>query len=85
MEQLRSAMEEHMEQMADLVQKLSAELRSGLKPALDNFLGFFHAINWKEPWLMGLIGIHFMLLIVAITSRKNLNFQMFLFLLAFDP
>ncbi|CAB4289492.1 unnamed protein product [Prunus armeniaca] len=82
MEQLRSAMEEHMEQMADLVQKLSAELRSGLKPALDNFLGFFHAINWKEPWLMGLIGIHFMLLIVAITSRKNLNFQMFLFLLA---
>ncbi|CAL8174693.1 unnamed protein product [Prunus armeniaca] len=83
MEQLRSAMEEHMEQMADLVQKLSAELRSGLKPALDNFLGFFHAINWKEPWLMGLIGIHFMLLIVAITSRKNLNFQMFLFLLAY--
>ncbi|KAH0976403.1 hypothetical protein GBA52_026122 [Prunus armeniaca] len=48
MEQLRSAMEEHMEQMADLVQKLSAELRSGLKPALDNFLGFFHAINWKH-------------------------------------
>ncbi|BFG41083.1 transmembrane protein 18 [Prunus yedoensis var. nudiflora] len=82
MEQLRSAVEEHMDQMADLVQKLSAELRSGLKPALDNFLGFFHAINWKEPWLMGLIGGHFVLLIVAITSRKNLNFQMFLFLLA---
>jgi hypothetical protein len=47
MEDLKSAMEEHMEQMADLVQKFSAELRSGLRPALDNFLGFFHAIDWK--------------------------------------
>lgn len=36
----------------------------------------------QEPWLVGLIGSHFVLLIVAITSRKNLNFQMFLFLLA---
>ncbi|TQD94907.1 hypothetical protein C1H46_019453 [Malus baccata] len=83
MEQVRSAMEEHMDQMADLVQKLSAELRSGLAPAVNNFLGFFHAIDWTEPWLMGLMGMHLVLLIVAITSRRNLNFQMFLFLLAF--
>lgn len=40
-------MEEHMDQMADLVQKLSSELRSGLRPAVDNFVGFFHAIDWK--------------------------------------
>ncbi|CAN6555439.1 unnamed protein product [Malus baccata var. baccata] len=82
MEQVRSAMEEHMDQMADLVQKLSADLRSGLAPAVNNFLGFFHAIDWTEPWLMGLMGMHLVLLIVAITSRRNLNFQMFLFLLA---
>ncbi|XP_059452932.1 uncharacterized protein LOC132183598 [Corylus avellana] len=82
MEELKSAMEEHMEQMADLVQKFSAELRSGLRPALDNFLGFFHAIDWKEPWLACLMGFHIVLLLLTILSRKNVNFQMFLFLLA---
>ncbi|KAE8709912.1 Detected protein of confused Function [Hibiscus syriacus] len=82
MEELRSAMEEHMELMADLVQKLSSEVRSGLRPTYDNFMGFFHAIDWKEPWLMCLLGFHVFLLIVAILSRKNTNFQMSLFLLA---
>ncbi|KAK7316373.1 hypothetical protein VNO77_35372 [Canavalia gladiata] len=81
MEELKSAMEEHMELMADLVQKLSSELRTGLRPAYDNFMGFFHAIDWKEPWLMGLLAFHIVLLLVVIISRKNTNFQMFLFLL----
>ncbi|KAG5544658.1 hypothetical protein RHGRI_017183 [Rhododendron griersonianum] len=48
MEDLKSAMGEHMDQMADLVEKLTAELRSGLRPAYDNFLGFFHAIDWTN-------------------------------------
>lgn len=82
MEELRSAVEEHMELMADLVQKLSTELRSGLRPAYDNFMGFFHAIDWKEPWLMCLLAFHAVLLIMVIFSRKKTNFQMFLFLLA---
>ncbi|KAJ4701168.1 transmembrane protein 18 [Melia azedarach] len=82
MEELRSTMEAHIDQMADLVQKLSAELRSGLGPAYDNFVGFFHAIDWKEPWLMCLMALHFVLLIVAVVSRRNLNFQMCFFLLA---
>jgi len=71
-----------MEQMADLVQKFSAELRSGLRPAYDNFIGFFHAIDWKEPWLISLMGFHVVLLLLTIFSRKNINFQMCLFLLA---
>ncbi|GLT58769.1 hypothetical protein SLA2020_316370 [Shorea laevis] len=82
MEELRSALEDHMNQMVDLVQNLSSELRSGLRPAYDNFMGFFHAIDWKEPWLMGLLAFHFVLLIIALLSRKNTNFQMCLFLLA---
>ena len=125
MDELRSAMEKHVDQMADLVQKLSAELRSGIRPAYDNFIGFFHAIDWKvlslsisplclflekvketknkcarkshgyvfgysiwfnsffqQPWLLGLLGFHFLLLLTTIISRKNLNFQMFLFVLA---
>lgn len=82
MEEINKAFEEHMNQMADLVQKLSAEFRSGLRPAYDNFMGFFHAIDWKEPFLLGLLSFHALLFIVAIISRKNTNFQMLLFLLA---
>ncbi|XWS24843.1 hypothetical protein CRYUN_Cryun27aG0019800 [Craigia yunnanensis] len=82
MEELRSAVDEHMELMADLVQKLSSELRSGLRPAYDNFIGFYYAIHWKEPWLMCLLSFHVFLLIMTIFSRKNTNFQMCLFLLA---
>ena len=47
MEEIRSAMEQQMDLMADLVQKLSGELRTGLQPAYANFIGFFHAIDWK--------------------------------------
>ncbi|XP_021300098.1 transmembrane protein 18 [Herrania umbratica] len=82
MEEVRSAVGEHMELMADLVQKLSSELRSGLRPAYNNFIGFFHAIDWKEPWLICLLAFHAVLLIITIFSRKNTNFQMCLFLLA---
>ncbi|GAV68929.1 hypothetical protein CFOL_v3_12432 [Cephalotus follicularis] len=82
MDTIRSAIEEHIEQMEDLVQKLSSELRSGLRPAYENFMGFFHAIDWKEPWLMGLIAFHVLLLLTTIGSRKSTNFQMCLFLLS---
>lgn len=47
MEELKSAMEEHMELMVDLVQKFSTDIRAGFIPAYDNFMGFFHAIDWK--------------------------------------
>ncbi|XP_004290433.1 PREDICTED: transmembrane protein 18 [Fragaria vesca subsp. vesca] len=82
MEQIQSALEAHLDQMADLVHTVSADFRSGLGPAFDNLIGFFHAINWKETWLMCLLAFHFLYLVTAIISRKNLNFQMLLFLTA---
>ncbi|KAG6408352.1 hypothetical protein SASPL_131357 [Salvia splendens] len=82
MAELQSAVNAHFDQMADLVEKLSAEFRSGLKPAYENFMGFFHAIDWKEPWLICLLSFHVILLVVVFVSRRNINFQMFLFLLA---
>ncbi|XP_058091127.1 uncharacterized protein LOC131237408 [Magnolia sinica] len=82
MEDLRSAMNDHMDQMADLIEKFTAELRTGFQPAYENFIGFFHAINWKEPWLICLISFHVTLLLTTIISRRNINFQMFLFLMA---
>ena len=47
MEELTSALNAHKDQMADLVEKLTAELRSSLTPAYNNFMGFFHAIDWR--------------------------------------
>ncbi|CAA7018693.1 unnamed protein product [Microthlaspi erraticum] len=82
MEDIRSAMEQQMDLVADLVQKISGELRTGLQPAYDNFLGFFHAIDWKEPWIMGLMAFHASVLLVTLLTRRRLNFHMFLFLLA---
>lgn len=82
MEEITSALNAHMDQMADLVEKITAEFRSGLKPAYNNFMGFFHSIDWKEPWLIGLLSFHAFLLLVTIISRRHINFQMCLFLLA---
>ncbi|KAI3906004.1 hypothetical protein MKW92_018701 [Papaver armeniacum] len=75
MEELKSAMNEHMDLMSDLVEKFSGELRVGLQPAVDNFLGFFHAIDWKETWLVALLSFHVALLLTIILSRKNTNIQ----------
>ncbi|CAN8303502.1 unnamed protein product [Cochlearia groenlandica] len=80
MEEIRSAMDQQMDLMADLVNKLSGELRIGFQPAYDNFIGFFHAIDWKEPWIIGLMSFHGMLLVTTLLSRNHLNFHMLLFL-----
>ncbi|XP_077246970.1 uncharacterized protein LOC143886747 isoform X2 [Tasmannia lanceolata] len=82
MEELRSAINDHMDQMTDLLEKLTAEFRSGIQPAYENFMGFFHAIDWKEPWLICLVSFHVVVLLTVIISRRNVNFQMCLFLMA---
>ncbi|XP_068659368.1 uncharacterized protein [Aristolochia californica] len=82
MEDLYAAMNDHIDQMADLLEKLSAEFRAGLQPAYDNFIGFFHAIDWKEPWLIGLMSFHVVLLLVVLITRRNINFQICMFLMA---
>lgn len=52
---------------------------------------FLRIISWwlfdvllllQEPWLISLMGFHVVLLLLTIFSRKNINFQMCLFLLA---
>ncbi|KAI3677112.1 hypothetical protein L1987_86734 [Smallanthus sonchifolius] len=84
MDELKTAMNDHLDQMQEIVEKFSSELRIGMQPAMDNFIGFFHAIDWKEPWLVGLMVFHFTMLIIILNSRKNINFQMYLFLLLLD-
>ncbi|XP_009411913.2 uncharacterized protein LOC103993542 isoform X2 [Musa acuminata AAA Group] len=84
MEDLKAALNEHVDLASELFEKFSAELRSGFGPAVENFVSFFHAIDWKEPWLICLLAFYFILLIVTILSRKNVNFQLCLSLLAFS-
>ncbi|OAY82867.1 transmembrane protein 18 [Ananas comosus] len=84
MDDLKAALKDHADLVAGLFENLSAELRSGFGPAVDNFVGFFHAIDWKEPWLIGLLAFHVLLLLATIITRKHVNFQLFLSILAFS-
>jgi len=83
MEDLKAALNEHVDLVSDLLQKLSTELRTGFAPAYQNFLGFFHAIDWNESWLRCLIVFHITLLLLVIISRKKVNFQLCLSVLTF--
>ncbi|KAL6659600.1 hypothetical protein ACP70R_003640 [Stipagrostis hirtigluma subsp. patula] len=46
-EEARAALGEHADVVADLLGRVSAELRTGFAPAVDSFLGFFHVVDWK--------------------------------------
>ncbi|XP_020578784.1 transmembrane protein 18 [Phalaenopsis equestris] len=84
MEDLKFALKGHADLLADLLERVSAELHSGFQPAIDNFVGFFHAIDWKEPWLLCLLLFHFTLLVMVFISRKRINFQLGLSIFAFS-
>jgi hypothetical protein len=83
-EEVRSALNEHADVVAELFGRVSSELRTGFAPAVDSFIGFFHAIDWKEPWLIGMLTFHAILLLVTIISRRNVNFQLILSALTFS-
>ncbi|KAL0928781.1 hypothetical protein M5K25_000703 [Dendrobium thyrsiflorum] len=84
MEDLKFALKEHADLVGDLLERVSAEMRGGFRPAVDNFVGFFHAIDWNEPWLISLLLFHVTLLVIAFISRKRINFQLGLSIFAFS-
>ncbi|KAK8928401.1 hypothetical protein KSP39_PZI017430 [Platanthera zijinensis] len=84
MEDLKSALREHADLVADLVERVSSDLKIGFRPAVDSFVGFFHSIDWNEPWLICLLLFHFTLLVIAFISRKRVNFQIGLSIFAFS-
>lgn len=47
MDELKTALNEHLDQVQVILEKVSSDLRVGMQPAVDNFIGFFHAIDWK--------------------------------------
>ncbi|BBN04874.1 transmembrane protein 18 [Marchantia polymorpha subsp. ruderalis] len=42
-------------------------------------LAFIHAVDWTEPWLIGLMCTHVVLLMLAVLTRRNNKAQMILF------
>lgn len=75
-----------MDQMATVVEGVTEELRKQWKDFtaggggfLDPILSFAHAVDWTEPWLVGLMVFHVTLLVLAIVTRNRSNVQMGLF------
>ncbi|KAG8046280.1 hypothetical protein GUJ93_ZPchr0008g12461 [Zizania palustris] len=83
-DEVREALSEHADVVADLFGRVSSDLRQGFAPAVDSFLGFFHAVDWKEPLLISMLSFHASLLLVTIISRRNVNFQLILSALTFS-
>ena len=40
-----------------------------------NAMGFYHAVDWKEPWIRAILCLHVILLVVVIVTRKYPTFQ----------
>lgn len=74
-----------MDQMASIVEGVTESLRQQFAEfkqqggLLDPILAFVHAVDWKEPWLIGLISFHLLLVILVIATRKQGNTQAVLF------
>ena len=48
----------------------------------DAVMGFFHAIDWRERWIQGILLFHVVLLVVAVTNRRSSSTQLTIFLVA---
>merc|ERR1712196_239107 len=41
----------------------------------DDVMGFYHAVDWTEPWLIGIGCIHLMAAVMAFATRNSLSGQ----------
>lgn len=57
----------------------SQTARGELNAAWYTIRGFFAAIDWTEPWIIGLCLFHMFILMIAIFTRKYNSFQIALF------
>ncbi|KAJ7523306.1 hypothetical protein O6H91_18G045900 [Diphasiastrum complanatum] len=84
-----------MDFIAAHIEELTAELRKHLKldqnsntntqhfnaqALLAPILGFIHAVDWTEPWIICVLVFHLFLLVLVVKSRKHVNVQMAIFL-----
>eukprot|EP00246_Nothoceros_aenigmaticus_P010033 TRINITY_DN26329_c0_g1_i1.p1 TRINITY_DN26329_c0_g1~~TRINITY_DN26329_c0_g1_i1.p1 ORF type:complete len:172 (-),score=22.83 TRINITY_DN26329_c0_g1_i1:405-920(-) len=74
--------------LANIFDRLAADVRKQLLDASSNrgqiwepVLGFVHAVDWTEPWLILVLLTHITLFFLAVVTRNNINVQMAIFLL----
>eukprot|EP01097_Dermamoeba_algensis_P004525 TRINITY_DN293_c0_g1_i6.p1 TRINITY_DN293_c0_g1~~TRINITY_DN293_c0_g1_i6.p1 ORF type:complete len:131 (-),score=11.92 TRINITY_DN293_c0_g1_i6:800-1141(-) len=52
-----------------------------MQQVIDDFMGFFYAIDWSEKWLWGLALLHLFLYAVTLRNWNNHNVQIALWIL----
>uniref|UniRef100_A0A1A9VPQ0 Transmembrane protein 18 n=1 Tax=Glossina austeni TaxID=7395 RepID=A0A1A9VPQ0_GLOAU len=48
---------------------------------ITDYWSFLMSIDWRDPWLMGLIAVHVLTTFTTLMTRNNTNFQVLLFLI----
>ncbi|CAM6097163.1 unnamed protein product [Calypogeia fissa] len=85
MTEIAAAAAAYVDELLDLFENVTESMRqqwkemSGEGSIFDTILAFVHAVDWTEPWLIGLMCFHVGLLGLAIFTRKNNTSQMILF------
>ncbi|KAI8378040.1 transmembrane protein 18-domain-containing protein [Radiomyces spectabilis] len=59
----------------NILRTLQAQLQHNTPPAASQYgqqvIGFFHAVQWSQPWLQALVGFHILSLIMVIVLRNR--------------
>ncbi|GLC46200.1 hypothetical protein PLESTB_001534300 [Pleodorina starrii] len=72
-----------MEELTGPLQEVFKDLRRHWKafqeaePFLHVVQGFINAIDWREPWIMGILAFHVVMLVTALATRKRGGVQLF--------
>jgi hypothetical protein len=67
------------EALKDAQQRLGASSKDGWRAAIDAWVGFYRAVDWREPWLRVLLVAHACLFIVIWLTREDERTQGVLF------
>ncbi|CAI7845798.1 unnamed protein product, partial [Closterium sp. NIES-53] len=74
-----------MDEFESLIQSFSDALKSKWKevtdgpPITDQIQAFIHAVDWTEPWIIGVLSFHAALLLMVLLTRRWQNFQFVVF------
>ncbi|PNH06883.1 Transmembrane protein 18 [Tetrabaena socialis] len=77
-------MEELVGPLQDVFKDLRRQWQSfqEAEPFLHVVQGFIHAIDWREPWIIGILAFHVAMFLAAVATRKRTAIQTVVFMLA---
>ena len=65
--------------LKDARRHLGSSSKDGWRAAIDAWVGFYSAVDWREPWLRALLAAHACLFIVVLLTRRDERTQGVLF------